>query len=373
MGTANETLLKQLRITCREIQRRKEFFGFTDVHTQALKSLHSVISDRVQEVVDKFYKHIMPFTEIDRLIGDAETLKKLRNHQRMYILSLFQGEYDDEYVHSRLRIGVVHKRIGVEPKYYVSAVQHLGEILKNMVISFNEDNNKDECFILTSSIDKILLFDLSLIFDTYIHSLMDEVRRSQEELENYTESLEHVINDRTELLKEQARVDGLTGLINQSHFYEELRKELSRGQRRGHTTSLIYCDLDGFKALNDTHGHRTGDEVLKEVASALKESVRRDEPVARYGGDEFCIIIPEGSINDARTLAGRVNEVIKNRLSNYDISCSIGIASSSPSQLLDTAALVKAADKAMYTAKQKTGFSIYTTDDAVEYSPETET
>ncbi len=328
------------------------------MNSQALKTFHGDISERVQEVVDRFYEHILPFTEIDRLIGDAETLKKLRNHQRMYILSLFQGVYDEEYVHTRLRIGVVHKRIGVEPKYYVSAVQNLGEILKNLVISLHEKNNRDECFILTSSIDKILLFDLSLIFDTYIHSLMDEVRRSREELEKYTESLEHVINERTELLKQQARVDGLTGLINQSHFYEDLRKELSRSQRRGHTTSLIYCDLDGFKALNDTHGHRMGDELLKEVAAVLKESIRRDEPIARYGGDEFCIIIPEGDAQDAKAVADRIVEVMKIKLSGYEIACSIGIATSSPNHLLDSGALVKAADNAMYLAKQKAGFAI---------------
>lgn len=357
MGTSYQTLLEQLRITTREINRRKEFFGFTDTHSIALQTLLPSVSENVNNIVDKFYQHILHFTEIDRLIGDAETLHKLRNHQRMYILSLFQGNYDEEYVHSRLRIGVVHKRIGVEPKYYVSAVQNLGSILKDFVIS-SGDIGHDESQKLVSSIDKILLFDLSLIFDTYIHSLMDEVRRSQEELENYTESLEHVINERTKLLKQQARRDGLTGLINQSHFYDELRREISRSQRRGHSTALLYFDLDGFKALNDSRGHRMGDTVLKQVASSLQDSIRAGELAARYGGDEFCVIVPEGDTNEAISLAKRIIEVMKGKVIEYGITCSIGIAVSVPGKFLDAAELVKRADQAMYQAKSEGGFSI---------------
>lgn len=362
MGTAHETLLKQLRITTREISRRKEFFSFSDTDISALKTLHPMITENIHKIVEKFYQHILPFNEIDRLIGDAETLEKLRNHQKMYILTLFQGQYDEEYIHSRLRIGVVHKRIGVEPKFYVSAVHTLSTILKDTVITHSSGKQTDYLPMI-AAIDKILMFDLSLTFDTYIHSLMDEIRRSQEELERYTESLEHLINDRTELLKQQARVDGLTGLINQSHFYESLSKEISRSQRRGHTISLLYCDLDGFKPLNDNHGHRMGDKVLKDVAAALRESVRQDESIARYGGDEFCVIVPEGDIKEAENLAQRIIEILRKKVSNYAITCSIGIASSTPENSLDAAGLVRKADEAMYIAKETKGFSIHIAED----------
>ena len=357
MGTSHQTLLEQQKITGREIRRRKEFFGFTREHVDTLRQALPLVEENVERIVDQFYRHILSFSEIDRLIGDAETLKKLRNHQRMYTLSLFQGVYDEEYVHGRLRIGIVHKRIGVDPKLYVSAIQNLGEVLKRFIIDDGEAD-VDTIMQLFSAIDKLLLFDLSLVFDTYIHSLMDELQRSKQELEEYTQSLEQIVNERTDLLQKQARTDGLTGLLNQTHFYEELQRELARGQRRGHTTSLLYCDLDEFKNLNDNKGHQMGDMVLKEFAHALNQSIRAGEWVARYGGDEFCVIVPEGGLEEAESLAGRIIDIARDRMGRYGISCSIGIAVSGPDDFLDCATMVKKADKAMYAAKLVEGFSV---------------
>lgn len=357
MGTTDQTLLDQLKLTGREIARRKEYFNFTDKDCQSLIGLREIVAESIDEIVEEFYRHITPFNEMDRLIGDADTLQKLKNHQRIYILSLFDGQYDEDYVHSRLRVGVVHKRIGVAPKYYVSAVFHLGNILRDTIAGRTPDSCQT-CIADLAAIEKILMFDLSLIFDTYIHSLMDEVRRSREELENYTESLEEIISERTQLLKEQARHDGLTGLLNQYYFYEELRRELSRSQRRGHSTTLIYFDLDGFKKLNDTKGHRAGDKVLVDVAQAMRESIRQGEILARYGGDEFCIIMPECTIDDARSLCERLCRLIEKHTQGMGISCSMGIAMSTVDHFLDASTLVKKADEAMYAAKQEPGFCI---------------
>ncbi len=357
MGTTDQTLLEQLKLTRKEITRRKEYFNFSEKDLSALRSLREIIADNIDAIVEDFYQHITPFSEMDLLIGDSDTLEKLKNYQRAYILSLFEGHYDEDYVHSRLRIGVVHKRIGVAPKYYVSAVFHLASILRKTVTGMNE-NHCQLCVDHLELIDKILMFDLSLIFDTYIHSLMDELKRSQIELENYTESLEGIISERTKLLKEQARHDGLTGLLNQHYFYEELRRELSRNQRRGHSTCLIYFDLDGFKQLNDTKGHREGDRVLVSVANAMKESIREGEILARYGGDEFCVIMPESTTKDANFLCKRICNLIETHTKGLGISCSMGIAISTPDNILDASSLVKQADEAMYTAKQDQGFSI---------------
>lgn len=357
MGTTDQTLLDQLKLTRKEISRRKEYFNFTQKDLEALSSLREIVADKIEQIVEEFYKHIIPFNEMDLLIGDSDTLEKLKNYQRTYILSLFDGHYDEDYVHSRLRIGVVHKRIGVAPKYYVSAVFNLSSILRKTIAGMH-NKNCQLCVNQLEVIDKILMFDLSLIFDTYIHSLMDEVKRSRTELESYTESLEAIIADRTRLLKDQARHDGLTGLLNQHYFYEELRRELSRSQRRGHSTCLIYFDLDGFKKLNDTKGHREGDRVLVNVAQAMKESIRQGEILARYGGDEFCVIMPESDTDDANSLCKRICQLIESHTEGLGISCSMGIAISTIDMFLDAPNLVKKADEAMYAAKQEEGFSI---------------
>ena len=130
MKTSDQTLIEQLKITKREIERRKEYLYLSEADISALVSLRELIGDNIDEIVEKFYEKILPFNEMDRVIGDAETLRRLKNHQRNYILSLFDGQYDEDYVHSRLRVGVVHKRIGVDPKFYVSAVYNLSAILR---------------------------------------------------------------------------------------------------------------------------------------------------------------------------------------------------------------------------------------------------
>ena len=357
MNTSDQTLIEQLKITKREIERRKEYLGITDEDGLTLASLRDLIGENIDEIVEEFYKKILPFPEMDRVIGDAETLRRLKNHQRNYIFSLFDGQYDEDYVHSRLRIGVVHKRIGVHPKFYVSAVYNLSSILRSIVIARNE-KNCPACEASLSAIEKIIMFDLSLTFDTYIHSLMDEVKRSEEELEQYTESLEEVISERTKSLREQARHDGLTNLLNQHSFYSELKRELLRGQRRSHTTVLIYFDLDGFKKLNDSQGHKRGDEILVAVSETMKKTLRESDILARYGGDEFCVILTESSLEEAEQVCKKLCLAIEKAIQNSGVSCSMGIAVSLPEKNYDANSLVKIADKAMYEAKKEPGFTI---------------
>lgn len=357
MKTSDQTLIEQLKITKREIDRRKEYLNLSEADCITLVSLRELIGENIEEIVEQFYKMILPFSEMDRVIGDAETLRRLKNHQRSYILSLFDGQYDEDYVHSRLRVGVVHKRIGVDPKFYVSAVYNLSSILRGIVI-LNNKKDCNECDLNLSAIEKVIMFDLSLTFDTYINSLMDEVRNSKKELEDYAESLEEVISERTKLLREQARHDGLTTLLNQHSFYSELKRELLRGQRINHSTVLIYFDLDGFKKLNDSQGHKRGDEILVAVADSMKISLRETDISARYGGDEFCVILPESTVEEAEKVCQKLCEAIKKSTKGSNISCSMGIAISSPEKNYDANLLVKKADKAMYEAKKKPGFTI---------------
>ncbi|MCW5211307.1 hypothetical protein VU04_00140 [Desulfobulbus sp. TB] len=111
-----------------------------------------------------FYEKQTSFEEIALIIGDADTLKRLITAQKKYIINLFSGKYDLEYVNNRLRIGLVHKRIGVEPKYYLSALKTLKDILTNIISNDISDNEvkKTTC----DALDKILCFDTELVFDT---------------------------------------------------------------------------------------------------------------------------------------------------------------------------------------------------------------
>jgi diguanylate cyclase (GGDEF)-like protein len=361
MKRTDQTLMDQMKITPREIARRKELLSFDAKDAKALSGLKNIIFDNIDGVVRQFYQHILAFDDLDRLIGDAESLERLRKYQHHYILTLFDGQYDEEYVHSRLRVGMVHRRIGLEPRYYVAAVHHLNAILREIVIQ----GDRKECAACKSqlaALNKIIMFDLSLIVDTYIISLMDETRRSREKISKYAQSLEETVARRTRRLKDLARHDGLTGLLNQHAFYQELKRELARSNRLNHSVVLLYFDLDGFKNLNDTRGHKAGDDMLVAVAKAVGQVTRENEITARYGGDEFCIILPESVIEQGIIVAKRLIEAIEKGAKGTHVTCSIGIASSTPEELLDANSLVKMADAAMYKAKTKTGFSLETSD-----------
>lgn len=157
-------------------------------------------------------------------------------------------------------------------------------------------------------------------------------------------------------LKEASSTDGLTGLHNHRAFLERLEQEFYRAQRYGTDLSILIIDLDGFKAVNDNYGHLVGDEVLKKVANALKENVRASDFVARYGGDEFTVILPETSRNEAIAVAEKLRRTIELQdfivnTKRVKLTLSIGISyySSKHKSFFD---MIEEADRAMYAAKE---------------------
>ena len=351
------SLVEQLRITERSLTRRKQYFTITQKDCETLLSLRDVIVPYIDKIINDFYLFIIQFDEMVQLIGDSETLARLKIYQKNYILSLFDGQYDEDYISSRLRIGLIHNRIGVSPKLYISAVSYMMRLIDNIIIQETKESC-DSCHHNSTSLEKIIMFDLGLVMDTYIHGLTDEVWRHQKELEEYSETLEEKVTERTDQLKQLAQHDGLTGLLNQRSFYENLRKELLRAQRISYKVSLVYLDLDGFKNLNDTKGHQTGDEILVKVATSLKQILRETDIPARYGGDEFCVILPDTDVTQAVGVCERLISDVKINTQGSMISLSIGIACSVKEKQLDTETLVKLADRAMYEAKKEEGFSI---------------
>lgn len=357
MKPTDQTLMEQIKITDREIEQRLGYLKLNKQDLQKIVQAKPIISKEIDTIVKEFYDYLISYDEVCRIIGDSESLTRLNNYIRQYILELFDGKYDADYVQSRLRIGLVHKRIGVPPKFYIMAVKHLLNLLRQRLVVQSLENCS-VCENRTSFIESIILFDLTLVFDTYIHGMMEDLIRGKEELEAYAEGLEEKINERTRELRNIARIDGLTSLLNQRSFYEELRREVSRSRRRASDLSLVYLDLDGFKKVNDTQGHQKGDEILVDTAKIIKKTLREDDIPARYGGDEFCIILPNTDMASAKNVAQRLIEFFEDKMSDSGVTLSIGLAVTEPDTLLDPETLVKTADDAMYESKKVKGHCI---------------
>jgi diguanylate cyclase (GGDEF)-like protein/PAS domain S-box-containing protein len=156
-------------------------------------------------------------------------------------------------------------------------------------------------------------------------------------------------------LQRLAHYDPLTGLPNRALLYERLRQALPAASRGGRELAVMFLDLDGFKQVNDRHGHEIGDQVLRALSARMAQSLRASDTVARLGGDEFIVLAPgQRSYDDARALAGKLLETIAQPLdvggNSLTVTASIGITLY-PSDEADLESLLRHADHAMYAAK----------------------
>jgi diguanylate cyclase len=153
-----------------------------------------------------------------------------------------------------------------------------------------------------------------------------------------------------------SRVDGLTELFNRRHWEETATTEFARGERTGRYSALLMLDIDHFKQINDVYGHPIGDKVLKGVAAILHSSVRDTDTAARYGGDEFGIVLAEASLDDAKEVAERIRMAAGTlriaEAPGLRCAVSIGIAAGD-STLSSVSEWVRRADQALYRAKQE--------------------
>ncbi len=155
--------------------------------------------------------------------------------------------------------------------------------------------------------------------------------------------------------------DFLTGGANRRHFEAVAAVELARSRRTKRPLSLVLFDLDGFKRVNDTCGHAAGDEVLREVFRAAQNTVRGSDILARWGGDEFVLALPETDCEDAKYTATRIGEAVAHRLQKLwgdgsvqaEVTLSIGISSIIEGEACELRDLVERADAALYRAKRE--------------------
>lgn len=181
-----------------------------------------------------------------------------------------------------------------------------------------------------------------------------ERQKAEEELRRAKEQLEQM------LIREQqlSRVDGMTGLFNYRHFFEFATHEFILARRYQRPLTILMCDTDDFKKINDTLGHAAGDRMLSLVAQAAGAHMRAGDMLARYGGDEFIVMLSQTSLQQAYHVAERIREKVaqlgmETEKGRFSVTFSLGVADMRQEPGEDSVeAIIQRADQALYLAKQ---------------------
>lgn len=187
---------------------------------------------------------------------------------------------------------------------------------------------------------------------------LDTTQRMNEELEGRVQARTHELESLMQRLRDLSNTDPLTGLHNRRFMDDALREEWERSLRYQHSLAVVLLDIDHFKQVNDMHGHQVGDECLLEVALRIQQGLRWPaDQAARFGGEEFCIVLPETDVTGAMNVAERVRQLIDDQLVDTSIgalriTASAGVSALVPNSDNSISILLKQADNALYQAKR---------------------
>lgn len=199
--------------------------------------------------------------------------------------------------------------------------------------------------------------------------MVESLKKSQRELNDYKDNLEEIVRSRTGELEQAIRKiqeislrDGLTGCFNRGAINKSLPKEITRARRYGNPISILLCDLDHFKNINDSYGHRAGDEVLKKVVMTITCNIRDDiDWLGRYGGEEFILVLPMVNTDGALVVAERLRQAIAAQVftfgeSQVGVTASFGVCSFADwdgETVISPDLMVSSADTYLYRAKHQ--------------------
>ena len=218
--------------------------------------------------------------------------------------------------------------------------EKLSNLASLLVVPLNVQAHTCGAFVLSSARENFFTDDLQHIFEI----ISNQLAVSLENAQMYAK------------VEQMAITDGLTGLYNKRYFNERLEELVSRAERYGQKLALLIMDIDHFKSVNDTYGHPVGDFVLKEVAALLNESMRKTDLVARWGGEEFVVLLDstgaESAMQKANQLREQASELsFETELGNFSVQISFGVTIF-PFDTRKTDEMVEKADQALYHSKK---------------------
>ncbi|MEW6527754.1 MAG: GGDEF domain-containing protein [Spirochaetota bacterium] len=216
--------------------------------------------------------------------------------------------------------------------------------------------SKEHLIMLTHELEQFKARSDALLREK--DTIVNELIESKKLLEKYSNNLEEMVEQRTEILKWLSITDPLTGLYNRRYFIEQIELEFKRAKRYNRDLSLLMLDIDHFKSVNDNYGHQVGDIVLRKISSIIINQLRDSDLAFRYGGEEFMVILPETKADDAINVAKRMKQEIMEsehayRNLNFKVTASIGIVSIKDmlSKFETVDDIIKKVDDNLYKAK----------------------
>ena len=334
---------KQFGFDRKKINQRLLFLRLTKAdHDLAQRLNKEVINPNIDKIIGLFYDSLISNIETHKWLKDKELVERLKMTQRNYLLGLGVDFYSDEYFESRLTIGIMHAVISLPLSIYQGAYSNMIQFILDVFPQSIRENSQDN-LALTNFVIKITSLDMSLAIETYHHSFMIN-------LENEVDSA-HTLEG---TLRSEAETDSLTGLYNRKYAFSHLNEAIGNAHQYSTNISILMVDIDFFKKVNDTHGHQAGDEVLKQVSTAITKTLRDHDIVGRYGGEEYIVGLINTSSELAHQVAERMRQIVADTsiiINEQTISVTVSIGMTSLCKEDNLNDLIKRSDTALYSAK----------------------
>lgn len=324
-----EEIYKRIDYNEVDLKRTLDYFDIKERDIDVLRNALETIKDVPVGFFDQFYDHLMKFPEMANILNkDKNLIERLKIKQKNYFTNMLRANFDTNYIKEKIKIGMVHFSLGVKENYYIGAYSEYFYSLKSYINQFLYQQQTIE---FNHSLAKVMLLDINLTIRFYFFI--------KEEQEVYYRNL--------------SEKDPLTGIYNKRKFKDISIHSISEAARYKKELSFIFFDLDNFKKVNDTFGHDIGDIVLKEIANIVRLQIRKPDYFARWGGEEFILILPETGLEGALIVA----EKIRKSIGDYDfpavghVTVSIGVTNYKAYDEYQD--LFKRLDDALYRAKSQ--------------------